>query len=127
MTRVIISGIVKNNNTGKYLIIRRSQESKFAAGKWEFITGFLKDKETAEDAVLNRLNEQTTLTGEIDKRLNIYTIADKDGDWVVIPFLVRTTSDKVQLSKMHSEFAWKTLGELKHIPDVAKDIKNMRF
>ncbi|MBI2045584.1 hypothetical protein HYT23_06000, partial [Candidatus Pacearchaeota archaeon] len=53
-TRIIASAILKDKN--KYLIAKRASSKKYAPGKWEFISGFIETKESAENIIASIQN-----------------------------------------------------------------------
>lgn len=52
-TFVIAQAIVKYK--GKYLIGKRSKGKEFSPNIYEFISGFIEEKESAEDAILREV------------------------------------------------------------------------
>lgn len=122
-TRVYASGLVVNND--KYLIIQRSNSSKYAPSQWEFVNGFISEDETVEECLLRELWEETGLKGVITKKLSTYETSDEDGAWIIIPFKVETTNTTVVLSNDHQSYKWVTMNELKDVQDISEDVNLM--
>jgi len=57
-----VIAVVKHKD--KYLILRRAPH-RSQPGKWNYVTGHIKDAESAENACLRELKEETNLQGEI--------------------------------------------------------------
>lgn len=123
-TFVIASAVVKNKD--KFLIGKRARGKKFAPGTWEFISGFPEEKEPLEDTILRELKEETGLKGKVVRSAEPYMITDSEGRWVVIPFLINVTSDKVFLNtKDHEELRWVSRADLESFKDIV-DLSNLK-
>ena len=123
-TFVIASAVVKCRD--KFLIGKRARGKKFAPGKWEFISGFPEERESLEDTILRELKEETGLKGKLIRSANPYEISDKDGRWIIIPFLIEVASDKVFLNtKDHEELRWVAKQELDAFKDIV-DLANLK-
>ncbi len=96
-TRVIITAMIKYKN--KYLIAKRSSEKKFAPNQWEFISGFVDTNETSETIILRELKEELNIQGKIMKYGNPYVIKDKDGRWIILPYLIKVNDEKFRINK----------------------------
>ena len=54
------------NEKGEYLLLQRANHRK-RPGEWNVVTGHVQDRESAEEAALRELKEETNLEGEILK------------------------------------------------------------
>ncbi len=100
-----VVGIVQRN--GKILLLKRNSGKEFFPGKWNFISGFVKEKESAEDAVLREVCEEIGVEGEIVKASKVFEVEQGSKRWVVIAFLISAKSDKLKINRNeHSEHAW---------------------
>ena len=123
-TFVIASAVVKNKD--HFLIGKRARGKKFAPGKWEFISGFPEERESLEDTILRELKEETGLKGKLIRSADPYVISDKEGRWIIIPFLIEVSSDKVFLNtKDHDELRWVSREELEAYKDIS-DLAHMK-
>lgn len=117
-TYVIATALVEFNN--QYLIAKRASTKKFSPKQWEFISGFIEEKETAEKTILKELNEETKLKGKIIKKGEPFSFVDEEARWVIIPFLIKSENNKVVLNKEdHSESKWIDKSEIKQYKDLS--------
>lgn len=106
--------IIEKN--GKYLLVRRvDEEKKEHWGNWECPGGKLEENETFEDAAIRESKEETNLKIEIVKRVKEL---GKNGEIDAVVFLGKPKSNKVKISKEHSEFNWFTYDELKKLESI---------
>lgn len=124
-TRIITTAIVKCKN--KYLIAKRATSKKFAPGKWEFISGFIDTNETAEEIILRELKEELKIKGVIVKSAEPYVITDKEGRWIIIPYLIDVKNNSFTINKKdHSQVEWIELKDFSKYKDIRKDIQEMK-
>lgn len=104
-TYACVIGVVQFND--KVLLLKRTPTRKTSPNKWQPPSGYIGEREAAEDGVLREVKEETGLCGQISKAGKIFEVTDKWGRWVIMSFLVNVKSDKVILDKReHSEMAW---------------------
>src|SRR3989338_10616518 len=116
-TQVITTALVERN--GRYLIAKRASTKKFSPNQWEFISGFIEEKESAEITIVRELYEETKLKGKIIKKADPFSFVDEEARWVVIPFLIKTENDKLAINKEdHSESKWIDISELEKYGDL---------
>jgi ADP-ribose pyrophosphatase YjhB (NUDIX family) len=107
-TYVTVIGIVKLHDD-RILLLKRNANRRTSPNKWQTPSGFMKEHESAEEAVLREVEEETCLEGTIVKCGSAFEVIDEWARWVIIPFLILVKSDKVKLDAMeHSEFKWIT-------------------
>lgn len=93
-----------------FLIVKRSQENS-SSGEWAFPGGKIEEGETASEAALRELDEETGLSGEIVDQGSSYIDRGELGYWRIYPIHVEASGD-VELDHEHSEFKWLKLDEL---------------
>lgn len=121
----IVLGVVKFKN--KFLIGKRAITKKFAPGKWEFISGFIEEDEKPEQTILRELQEETNLHGRIIKSGETYNFKDKEGNWLVFPYLIGVKNDNFDINKDdHSELKWINLNDLLKYVDISEDIRKLK-
>ena len=125
-THFTVTAVVMHN--AKVLILQKSKDDWNYPSKWGFCSGFVKEFEAAEDAVVREIREETGLTAEITKTAEIFEIEDKEKGkcWVVKCFLCKTDSDKVNLCHENQKFEWiapKDIGKYGCVPGLKKDLK----
>ncbi len=119
------SGLLMFKNN--ILILKRSPNAEFKPNIWDSVGGHMNEYETAEHCILREAKEETGLDVRIVSSGKSYEIDNKDGRWIVIPFLLRSNSDKVIVKKdEHSEYKWVSPYEInsyKCVPDLLLNIK----
>lgn len=92
---------------GKILILKRNPDRSSSPNKWQPVSGYIGEKEPAEEAVLREIKEETGLDGEIVKKGDILEITDEWGRWASIPYLVSVETDEVKIDQdEHTEYKW---------------------
>ncbi|MFB0556900.1 MAG: NUDIX hydrolase [Dehalococcoidia bacterium] len=78
----------------KFLLIKRGTAPK--KGRWGAPSGFIESGETAEEACLRELKEETGVSGEIVKLIGVASREDKEiyGDMLIVRYLVKVKSGK---------------------------------
>lgn len=125
-TFVIVTALVKHRD--HFLILKRASTKKFAPNKWEFLSGFVEEKEPAEETIMKELEEETKLNGKIIKSDDPFTFIDEEAKWVVIPFLIEVESKSLSLNNFdHSEIKWITSKEFEKYEDLLpfSNVKNL--
>lgn len=109
---VVVVGVVKFKD--KILLLKRKKDSYNAANKWEFVSGYIKEFEPCEQAVLREVKEETNLEGNIIFSGNVLEIKIEEKRWIVVPFLISVNSNKIKIDpEEHSDFAWIKVEEIK--------------
>lgn len=121
-TYVIASAIIKHGN--KFLIGRRLDSKTFAPGKWEFISGFIEEKVTAEEVIAKELKEELGIEGRIIRSGEPFSFAEEGLRWIVIPFLIESELKNNFYSNDHSQLLLVNKGELKGYNDLRPYIEN---
>ena len=104
-TYATVIGIVKFRD--KILLLKRTPHRHSSPNKWQPVSGFIGEREAAEEAVLREVEEETGLKGKIIKAGKVFEVSDNWGRWVIVPFLVSVESNKVQFDpKEHSGIVW---------------------
>jgi ADP-ribose pyrophosphatase YjhB (NUDIX family) len=86
--------IVARNSDGDILMVKRSVEP--AKGFWSLAGGFIEVGETTEEAVLREMKEETGLTGDIGKVIDVCTSLNGYwGDVVIIGYEVLNLRGKI--------------------------------
>lgn len=126
-TYATVIGIVKFQD--KILLLKRTSTRTSSPNKWQPVSGFIKEREPAEDAVLREIKEETGLDGTIEKKGKVFEISDDYGRWIIMPFLVSVNSNIVEIdSGEHSEYSWvrpKEIHNFDLIAGVEQDLKSV--
>lgn len=104
-TYATVIGVVKFGE--KILLLKRNPDRHSSPNKWQPVSGFIAEREAAEDAVLREVKEETGLDGKIVKAGKVFEVTDDWGRWGILAFLISVNSDKVKIDlKEHSEYKW---------------------
>ncbi len=132
-TYVVVIAVVKldadNNNDrdGRILLLRRNARRRTSPNKWQTPSGFMKEGESAEEAVLREVKEETALDGTIKRSGSVFEVVDEWARWIILPFLVLVKSYKVVIdTSEHSEFKWVKVDEVPRfecVKGIEEDLK----
>ena len=133
-TYVAIIGVVKLNSSGDerndddyILLLKRNAQRRTSPNKWQTPSGFINEGESAEEAILREVKEETALDGTIKKSGSVFEVIDQWARWIIIPFLILVKSDKVVIdTKEHSEFKWIKVDEISNfecVKGIDEDLK----
>ena len=123
-TYATVVGSVKFGD--KILILKRNGNRATSPNLWQGVSGALKEREAAEDAVLREVKEETGLDSKIIKAGEIIDVTDKYGRWIVFPFLVSVDSDNVRIDENeHTDYKWINPDEIKNFDCVLGTIKDL--
>jgi 8-oxo-dGTP diphosphatase len=126
-TYATVIGIVKFGE--KILLLKRNPNRHSSPNKWQSVSGFIEEREAAEDAVLREVKEETDLEGKIIKVGRAFEVTDDWGRWIIIPFLISVDSNKVKIGlEEHSEYKWVKPEEINNFDCVAafrKDLESV--
>jgi 8-oxo-dGTP diphosphatase len=114
-TYVAVIGVVKLDDEEEdyILLLKRNALRRTSPNKWQTPSGFMKEGESAEEAVLREVKEETTLEGTIKKSGSAFEVVDEWARWIIIPFLISVKSDKVVIdTREHSDFRWVKVNEV---------------
>lgn len=116
--------VAYNPEKEKFLVLKRANTMEVNPGKWNFASGKIEDNESAEDAALRELDEETGLNGKI-LRSGDYFVDETGGKvFRVHPFLVLVEDSEVELNSEHSKYRWINADELEEINGLATLGKN---
>ena len=117
-TYVAVIGVVKLDNDDNHdnciiLLLKRNAQRRTSPNKWQTPSGFINEGESAEEAVLREVKEETALDGTIKKSGAVFEVIDEWARWIIIPFLIIVKSDRVVIdTREHSEFRWVKVNEV---------------
>jgi 8-oxo-dGTP diphosphatase len=131
-TYVAVIGVVKLDNDDyrddcTILLLKRNAQRRTSPNKWQTPSGFINEGESAEEAVLREVKEETALDGTIKKSGSAFEVVDEWARWIILPFLVLVKSDKVVIdTKEHSEFRWVKVNDVSSfecVKGIEEDLK----
>lgn len=111
---VATKAIIFNKNSGKYLILLKSDSEDINPNTFDFPGGRIKFGEKLEEAVKRESMEETGLNVVPMQVFNAWTFVKEDKDFQLtgIDFFCLTEKEEVNLSEEHSDFEWKTANEI---------------
>ncbi len=131
-TYVVVIGVVKLTNNGRnsndcILLLKRNAQRRTSPNKWQTPSGFINEYESAEEAVLREVKEETALDGIIGRSGAVFEVVDEWARWIIIPFLILVNSEKVVIdTREHSEFRWVKVNEISNfecVKGIDEDLK----
>jgi ADP-ribose pyrophosphatase YjhB (NUDIX family) len=127
-TYFVVTAVVKNKN--KILILKKSPNDRNYPLKWSFVSGFVKEFESAEHSCLREIKEETGLQATVVKRGRIIEVLDKRNKkrWVVAVYMCTVKSTKVKLCHENVDFKWVTPNDFKDysfVPGLTKDLDSL--
>jgi len=95
----------------KFLLLKRSDKVLAYKNLWSTVAGFIDDKQSLEEKVVEEITEELGLKKDDIKTIKqgeVYTFKDKDigRDWVRHLFLVEIASPKIKLDEEHTDYRW---------------------
>jgi dihydroneopterin triphosphate diphosphatase len=99
-------------DVAKFLLLKRSPDEDLYPGIWQFVTGTMKEGETAVESALRELQEETGLQKRgfwVAPFVSSFYVAVNDTVHLS-PFFAAQVAEqeKVRLSSEHQEFQWCT-------------------
>jgi 8-oxo-dGTP pyrophosphatase MutT (NUDIX family) len=83
---------------GKYLITQRGKGGSI--GDWRPVSGFIEERESAEDAAQRELKEETNLSGKLVQTTKPFWIDAGNIRWVVIASLIKVNEyESIKIDK----------------------------
>jgi 8-oxo-dGTP pyrophosphatase MutT (NUDIX family) len=126
-TYATVIGVVQYKK--QILILKRTPTRHSSPSLWQPVSGYLGERESAEEAVLREVKEETGLDGEITKSGKVFEVTDKYGRWIILTYLVKVTNDKVKIDpKEHSDYEWirpQDYKNFKCVKGVKEDLKSV--
>lgn len=122
LRHVVVHAIVEMD--GKLLLVKRAPTLSLEAGKWALPGGFLDRDETAEEAALRELHEETGWEGKIISMFRITTNPNRpheDRQNVAIDVLVAPIRKSGEGDAEVSDVAWVPIADLPPLASLAFD------
>ena len=120
----IISNLIEahifreKNGELEFLLLKRSPD-QYYPNLWQMVSGKIKENETAYNAALREIKEETDLVPEnfwVAPTVNSFYSPDKDYICLLPVFAAKVSFDsEIKISKEHTEFKWLSPEEAKNI------------
>jgi len=106
-----IAALIWSGETGKYLLLHRSEQKDYAAGAWECVTGRVDQEEGFEDALRREVREELGVEVRVEYILgttHFYRGApDPENELVGVIYLCSLADpNSIRISSEHSEYCW---------------------
>ncbi len=103
----------------KILMLKRSDMVGSFQGKWAGVSGLVEEGESAMQAALRELEEETGVQSPTLMRVGT-PVRVRDGSqvWTVYPFLFNPIKPKVTLDWEHTEYRWLSAKDAQHLDTV---------
>lgn len=111
-------GVIERDR--KFLILQRAPDES-SGGRWCFPGGKIEEKESAREAALREVKEETGLDATVLDDGEVFEAEGELGVWKIYPFLMEADG-KVDLNYEHSDFEWADKKELEEL-DTLGDMK----
>ena len=94
---------IAQREDGMILLLQRTAD-RDRPEKWNCITGHIKEKESAEDAALRELREETNLEGELVKTAEPHWVEHDGVRWVITASLIKVKDiDEMRVDEKESQ------------------------
>lgn len=103
----VVSCFIKKN--GKILILKRSRKVGTYRGKWATVSGYIEDWERDDETAIKEIKEEIGVSEddvEFIRKAKPVEVKDKEGEWVIHPYLFRLKIDKIRIDWEHDEYKW---------------------
>jgi len=100
-----------NDGGGRFLLLKRSMESRFFAGQWEAPGGKIRTGESFDYALLREVKEETGLTISLDGVVGASEFELPHTRVALLCMKAHVVFGEVRLSEEHEEFVWLPLQE----------------
>lgn len=97
---------------GRVLLLRRSEDRRYAPGQWCWPGGKIEEGEAPEEALRRELREELDVEVEIIRPGTPYHLKTPHAHWEVFPFLCRLNGEFTLQGDEHLEARWVCLEEL---------------
>ncbi len=106
-----IAAVITSTRSGKYLLLRRSEQKDYAPGVWECVTGRVDQGEGFEEALRREVREELSTEVQLEHILGTTHFYrgthDPENELVGVIYLCTLPDTKsIQLDAEHSEFRW---------------------
>jgi 8-oxo-dGTP diphosphatase len=113
------------NEENKLLLVRRSENDNWMAGKFALIGGGIEENEIPEECIIREAKEETNLT--LKKPKLVYSTIE--GSTFLYVFVSKVSnSDKIKLNDEHTGYMWVNSGEIQKydtVPNLMEMIKKV--
>lgn len=104
--------VIAQNQSGEFLLLQRAKH-RSSPGTWNCITGYIEERESAEDAALRELKEETNLEGKLIRTGEPHWSDHENSRYIIVPSLVEIgNGDQLRVDEGESQsHAWVTVDD----------------
>jgi mutator protein MutT len=113
------------NEENKLLLLKRSEDDNWMAGKFALVGGGIEENEIPEEAIIREIKEETNLS--VKKPKLVYSTIEENTFLYVYVGKVKN-SDKLKLNDEHTGYVWVNSSEIKNydsVPNLDEMIKKV--
>jgi mutator protein MutT len=113
------------NEENKLLLLKRSEDDNWMAGKFALVGGGIEENEIPEEAIMREIKEETNLS--VKKPKLVYSTIEENTFLYVYVGKVKN-SDKLKLNDEHTGYVWVNSSEIKNydsVPNLDEMIKKV--
>jgi mutator protein MutT len=113
------------NEENKLLLLKRSEDDNWMAGKFALVGGGIEENEIPEEAIMREIKEETNLS--VKKPKLVYSTIEENTFLYVYVGKVKN-SDKIKLNDEHTGYVWTDSGEINNyntVPNLGEMIKKV--
>ncbi len=113
----VLTCFVKYGN--KLLLLKRSDKVRVYQGLWNSVAGYLDEKRSLKEKVLEELYEELKINTHLIRKMKIgkaYELIDQKAQktWIIFPVLVELKQKpKIKLDWEHTSYKWIKIDDLK--------------
>jgi 8-oxo-dGTP diphosphatase len=122
--RHIAAAIVQRPD-GRVLLLKRSPHHRTNAGKWSFVTGYVKKGEPPRVAAVRELREELGIEGTPTRAGEVVVVEFNGRTLYIHPFLFPVGAIEVRLEREHIDYTWIEPGEVYDydtVPQIDEDL-----
>ena len=126
----IIAGVLIRDN--QILLLKRTKKRESYPNKWNVLSAKIEEDESPRKCLDREIKEEIGITRyEIIKEAKPYIDIQKEGKWLVYPYLCRIMEGEIKLDKKeHDIYEWISISDLDRydlVPGIKSDLEALNI